>query len=140
MFLVRHAATLNNLAQPPKIQGFGEDTPLSDEGRQQAARTARFLSDQPISVAWSSPLARAMETAQIIAQSHDVALRPIEALHEVNVGRWEGRSWVDIEREEPERYRQFITDPATHGYPGSAFLGSTTCRRPDAVLLDHRPV
>jgi broad specificity phosphatase PhoE len=122
LFLVRHAATLNNLATPPRIQGLADDVHLSDEGREQARRTATFLSDQPITAAFSSPLVRAMETAQIIAQPHGITPTPIDELHEVDVGRWEGRSWVDIEREEPDAYRQFITDPAIHGYAGGENL------------------
>ncbi len=97
-FLVRHAATLNNLASPPRIQGSGEDLALSPEGRAQAAHTARFLADQPMTAAFASPLQRALETATIIAQPHAVTPTPVTALREVDVGRWEGRSWVEIER------------------------------------------
>lgn len=122
MFLVRHAATINNVARPPKIQGVGDDIGLSDEGRVQAEKTARFLGDQTIACALSSPLARAVETATIIGQPHGLAPIPIDDLREVDVGRWEGGSWVDIEREEPEAYRRFVTDPATHGYAGGENL------------------
>ena len=101
MFLVRHAATLNNLARPPKIQGLGAEIALSDEGRLQAERTARFLSDQPITAAFCSPLLRAVETAQMIAAPHGLTPVPVDPLHEVDVGNWEGRSWVDIERRNP---------------------------------------
>ena len=122
MFLVRHAATLNNVARPPKIQGLGEDVGLSDEGREQAKKTAEFLADQQITRALSSPLARAMETATIIAQPHGLTPSPVHPIHEVDVGRWEGGSWVDIESEEPEAYRQFVTDPARYGYAGGENL------------------
>ncbi len=133
MFLVRHAATLNNLARPPKIQGVGDDSSLSDEGRAQAERTAQLLHDQPIVAAFSSPLLRAAETARIIARPHDLTPTPIPSLHEVNVGHWEGRSWVDIEREEPEAYERFVTDPATHGYAGGENLGEVLQRVLPAV-------
>lgn len=117
-FLVRHAATLNNLASPPRIQGSGEDLALSPEGRAQAARTARFLADQPMTAAFASPLQRALETATIIALPHAVTPTPVAALREVDVGRWEGRSWVEIERAEPADYHRFVSDPAHHGYAG----------------------
>ena len=122
MFLVRHAATANNIAKPPKIQGVGDDIGLSEQGRHQAQRTAHFLADQNIDLAFSSPLQRAVETATLIAEPHQLTPSPVPPLHEVNVGRWEGKSWVDIEQEEPEAYHNFVTDPATHGYAGGENL------------------
>ncbi len=133
MFLVRHGATRNNVARPPKLQGLGEDIGLSDEGRSQAQRTARLLADQTITRAFSSPLARAMETASIIAESHGLTPRAIEPLHEVDVGRWDGCSWVNIEREEPEAYHRFMTDPATYGYVGGENLTQVKARVLPAV-------
>ncbi len=133
MFLVRHGATRNNVARPPKLQGLGEDIGLSDEGRSQAERTARMLADQNISRAFSSPLARAIETASIIAQPHALVPTPIEPLHEVDVGRWDGCSWVDIQRDEPEAYDHFVTDPATYGYAGGENLTQVQTRVIPAV-------
>jgi broad specificity phosphatase PhoE len=43
---------------------------------------------------------------------------PLQALAECDLGRWEGLSWEDIRGREPETYRQFMSDPARHGYPG----------------------
>ena len=74
-----------------------------------------------------------METAQIIAKPHGLTPTPIAALHEVDVGRWEGRSWVDIEREDREEYRRFITDPAVHGYAGGENLTQVQQRVMPAV-------
>ena len=43
MYLLRHGATANNLAKPPRLQGQGLDAPLSQVGREQAKQTAAFL-------------------------------------------------------------------------------------------------
>lgn len=122
MFLVRHAATINNVARPPRIQGVADNIGLSDEGRAQAESTARFLAEQKITRAFSSPLTRAVETATIICQPHSLTPTPVEPLREVDVGQWEGYSWLEIERDAPEAYRRFVTDPATHGYAGGENL------------------
>jgi broad specificity phosphatase PhoE len=133
MFLVRHAATANNVARPPRIQGRGHDDGLSEEGREQAHRTAGFLADQPITHAFCSPLLRAVQTASIIATPHGLEPIHVAPLHEVDVGRWEGRSWVDIEREEPEAYQRFVTDPSQHGYAGGENLGQVRDRVMPAI-------
>jgi broad specificity phosphatase PhoE len=118
LFLVRHAATLNNVARPPRLQGIGADEGLSDAGRDQARRTAALLADQPIGAVYSSPLPRALETARIIAVPHALEPRPVAALREIDVGSWEGRSWIDIQHEHPDAYQRFMADPASHGYLG----------------------
>ncbi|MCU0959604.1 MAG: histidine phosphatase family protein [Pirellulaceae bacterium] len=122
IFLVRHAATLHNLARPPRIQGCGEDPPLSDAGRAQASCAARLLARQPITAVYASPLQRALETASIIAQPHALAATTVAALHEVDVGDWEGRSWEEIERDDPAAYARFLDDPAQCGYAGGENL------------------
>ncbi|MFO7901341.1 MAG: histidine phosphatase family protein [Planctomycetota bacterium] len=127
-FLVRHAATMNNLARPPRIQGRGNNIGLSPEGQLQAETTARFLSNHPITKAFSSPLQRAMETASIIARPHGLDPVPVDRLHEVDVGRWEGCSWDQIERDEPEAYRRFMVNPAEHGYAGGENLTQVQTR------------
>lgn len=134
LFLVRHAATPNNTAQPPLIQGRASDPPLSAEGRAQAACTACFLADQPLTFIYASPLLRAMETATLIGQPHGLQPLPCPPLHEVDVGHWEGRSWPEIERAEPDAYRQFQQDPATFGYAGGENLDQVRQRAMPAAL------
>jgi broad specificity phosphatase PhoE len=122
LFLVRHAATLHNLAQPPRIQGCGEDPALSDTGRAQASCAAQLLARQPLAAVYASPLRRACETASIIAQPHGLVPTAIVALREVHVGDWEGRTWVEIERDDPAAYARFHHDPAQFGYAGGENL------------------
>ncbi|HTN75196.1 MAG TPA: histidine phosphatase family protein [Pirellulaceae bacterium] len=128
LFLLRHGATDNNLMRPPKLQGRGVDLGLSLEGRRQATRAAQTLAEQQISAVYSSTLLRAKETAEIIAQPHRLAVTTDERLVEVDVGKWEMRSWVDIAKEEPEAYQRFQTDPGTHGYAGGENLQQVLLR------------
>jgi broad specificity phosphatase PhoE len=123
MFLLRHGATENNLMKPPKLQGRSIDLGLSAEGRRQAECAARALAEQQIAAVYSSTLLRARETAEIVMRPHriETVTKHVE-LCEVDVGRWEMRSWIDIEREEPEAYRLFQDDPGMHGYAGGENL------------------
>lgn len=117
LFLVRHGATDNNLANPPLLQGRA-DVPLSAAGHRQAASTGRLLAGREIRRVYSSPLLRARQTAEAIAKPHQVAVETVDAIQEIDVGQWEGRSWQEIATSEPQRYQQFMANPAEHGYAG----------------------
>ncbi|MBC8350892.1 MAG: histidine phosphatase family protein [Planctomycetes bacterium] len=118
MYLVRHGATVNNLADPPILQGSGVDLELSDAGKQQAQCAAELLAKRPLAAVYSSPLIRARQTAEIIAKPHNLPVGQVVAIKEIDVGQWEGRSWKEISQTEPEPYRNFIADSANHGYLG----------------------
>ncbi len=118
LYLIRHAATQNNLSHPPLLQGQGTDVELSAEGLNQAAATAAQLEQLPISAVYSSPLRRAVQTAELIAKPHAIACTVVDALIEVDVGSWENRAWDEIAETEPIAYRQFIDNPAKYPYAG----------------------
>ncbi|MDA1054464.1 MAG: histidine phosphatase family protein [Planctomycetota bacterium] len=135
MYLVRHGATANNLAIPPLLQGRGVDLELSDVGRQQATCAAALLAKQRLAAIYSSPLIRARQTAEIIAEPHELAVQLVPAIEEADVGRWEGRSWKEISRTEPESYRQFIADSANHGYLGGENMTQVLARIAPALAV-----
>ena len=76
------------------------------------------MANVSLAAIYSSPLLRALQTAERIARPHGLVVKQIAALHEADVGRWESRSWLEIEQTEPEAHRQFMADGATFGYPG----------------------
>jgi len=139
IYLLRHGATDYNLLNPPRLQGRCIDRPLSETGRRQAALAAAFLAGrsawtadwerfptcparQPIAAVYTSPMLRARQTAEAIAQLLGLTPELVEELTECDVGRWEGRSWPEIEIAEPDAYRQFMANPYEHGYGGGENL------------------
>jgi broad specificity phosphatase PhoE len=128
LYLVRHGATVNNLANPPVLQGRGVNLGLSAEGVRQAQKTAQFLRRRPLSSAYSSVLARAVETAEIIVAPHGLEVNQLEAITEVDVGLWEGRSWTEIAQTDAEAYRLFLEDAGAHGYLGGETLSQVEAR------------
>lgn len=141
MYLLRHGATANNLAQPPVLQGRNQNPGLSDEGQRQAEAAAGALADRNISAVYCSPMVRAVETADYLARDRSFTPQRVDALIEVNVGRWEGRDWNEIATSEPDAYRRFMQDPAAHGYSGGESLAEVAQRVLPAMssLLDsHR--
>jgi broad specificity phosphatase PhoE len=105
------------VANPPLLQGSATDPGLSAEGYREAKLAGERLADQPLAAVYSSPLLRARETAEAVAQPHGLPVQLVADLQEIDVGRWEGRSWQEISQTEPDDYAQFMTDATTFGYP-----------------------
>ncbi len=118
LYLVRHGATANNRAKPPRLQGRRTDPGLSEEGRCQAEQTSGFLSSAELKTVFSSPLLRARETAEAIATPHGLEVVTVDDLIEVDVGVWEGQSWVEIEKNDREAYEAFMENAAENPYLG----------------------
>jgi broad specificity phosphatase PhoE len=105
--LVRHGQVHN----PQRIvYGRLPGWRLSAKGRQQAESVARDLSGRPITALYSSPLERAVETAEVIGRALGLPVRVREDLTESALAaRWEGLSWLRVfaqHRREWEVYRQ----------------------------------
>jgi broad specificity phosphatase PhoE len=133
LYLVRHGATENNRADPPRLQGRRTDPPLSDEGREQARRTGEFLAGCALDAVYSSPLLRARQTARAIAAPHGLAAQIVDDLIEVDVGMWEGRSWEEIQKSDAEAYRAFMTDATVNPYLGGENLQTVLARAGPAL-------
>jgi len=116
LFLVRHGATDENLAMPYRLQGQRVDPPLNELGRRQAERAAAVLQGRPLAVAYSSPLQRARQTAEILASPHGLPVRVVDELIECDVGKWEGMSWEQVRQRYPEAFGRFMADPARFPY------------------------
>src|ERR1700732_4521643 len=98
MYLLRHGATEANLARPARLQGRRHDPALARLGIRQAEATRDFLAIRPIDYCYCSPLLRAVQTAAIVAAPHGLSPKPLEALTECDVGRWEGLDWQAVRR------------------------------------------
>jgi broad specificity phosphatase PhoE len=126
LYLVRHGATDANLRRPYVLQGHAIDLPLSETGRRQAACVARVLAQVPLAAVYSSPMRRAVETAQVVAEaqqdvdthSKSYTVFLLDKMVECDVGRWEGLSWEQIEKEYPDAFADFQRDPGRFPYLG----------------------
>ena len=118
LYLIRHGATASNERIPPILQGSGIDSPLSDSGQQQAEATGQLLADRRLDAVFSSPMSRAVSTAEAIAAPHDLAVLTVPELHEIDVGQWEGMDWGTISEQTPDEYRRFMEDSGANGYLG----------------------
>lgn len=108
LILVRHGETVQNVAGI--TQGWN-DSDLSERGRRQVQRLAQRLATFGMTALYSSPLGRAMSTAQAIADATGLTVVQNEDLREMNYGGWEGRSFLDVRREDEAAYLRWIDDP-----------------------------
>jgi len=90
---VRHGITDWNRQR--RFQGR-TDIALNDEGIAQAHAAARRLQDVPIDIIFSSPLIRAVRTAEIIATSSGKPIDIETGLIECDFGSFEGRSIAEV--------------------------------------------
>jgi probable phosphoglycerate mutase len=100
--LVRHGA---HVLPPGVLAGRLPGVALSDEGREQALRTAERLARfGGIGAVQCSPLERTHETAGIIADRLGLTPDSADALLEIDFGNWTGRSFEELDREEDWRH------------------------------------
>ncbi len=95
LFLVRHGETDWNAAG--RWQGHA-DIPLNERGRAQAQMLAEELvAQEGVELVYASDLARARETAEILARRLGVEVVLDRDLREIDVGSREGRTWAEID-------------------------------------------
>ena len=88
VILVRHGETDWN--QERRVQGSGSDRQLTEMGKQQAESIGLRLKQENIQAIYSSPLRRALDTAQAIARYHQVEVQIEPSLNEIYAGELEG--------------------------------------------------
>ena len=88
VILIRHGETDWN--QSRRIQGGNSDTQLNQRGQRQVENLALRLRPEKIEAIYSSPLQRALDTAQAIALYHQLSVDIEPDLKEIDVGELEG--------------------------------------------------
>ena len=99
ILLARHGETDWNRER--RVQGH-TDRPLNEVGRAQARALADRLAAEPIEAVYSSDLARARETAHIVAEPRGLTVVAVPELREKNFGTWEGLTDEEIVARFPE--------------------------------------
>ncbi|MCL5745502.1 MAG: histidine phosphatase family protein [Acidobacteria bacterium] len=112
-FLIRHA---ENDYVGRRLAGWSPDVHLNEEGRAQAGRLADRLANTGISVLYSSPLERALETAAPLAERLGLEVQIRDALGEIRFGEWTGHYIEDL-RQDPlwQHYNAFRSSTRAPG-------------------------
>ena len=132
IFLVRHGATV--LTAEDRFAG-ATDVELSDEGREQVRRLATRLAGENIKAIYASPLGRTVETAQILAEPHNLEVQTRDGLREISHGRWEQMTRKEVDQAFPEEAAAWEKDPYTFA-PMGGESGLAVTARALPVLMD----
>jgi broad specificity phosphatase PhoE len=108
LLFIRHGQTTWNAEQ--KLPGQLPGIDLNEKGRKQVADLAEALSAIPISAIISSPLERALDTAEILAQGRNLTIQLEPALMDTDLGRWAGQNYEELYKIDPD-WKAYIKDP-----------------------------
>ncbi len=115
LYLVRHGETSLNR----QFKYIGRtDVGLTKKGVRQAEALSQRLRASTIKAVYSSDLLRARNTAEAIASVHDLAIKPVGGLREIDFGAWEGLSYYEIEAKDHENFHAWLDDPEHSAIPG----------------------
>ncbi len=111
IILVRHGKSTYN--QERRIQGRLDKSILTEAGRSGALQVGDTLSSIAFDAAYTSPLQRAKETAEIILSrlTNPPQLQPTDQLMEIDLPLWEGMLRQDAIDKFPEAYQQWQKQP-----------------------------
>jgi ribonuclease H / adenosylcobalamin/alpha-ribazole phosphatase len=135
--LLRHGQTA--LSVERRFAGRG-DVALTDVGaRQAAAAAARLAARGGIDLVASSPLARALSTAEIVAEATGAALLVDDDLVETDFGEWEGLTFAEVMARWPEEMGAWMAsvDAAPPGGESLAGAARRALAALDRLLSEH---
>ena len=134
LYLIRHGQTDWNVRAA--LQGQ-VDIPLNETGKKQAAAAREMLAGLSFDAVYSSPLTRAMQTAELATGLPADKIQPDERIKEISFGVWEGRSTSEL----GDAVKPFFIDPPHYQPPENAesleHLMQRTGDFADFVLREH---
>ncbi len=117
ILLVRNADT--EFSRDRRVTGR-RDIGLSDTGRSQAAALGERLAQLEITELLSSPLPRAVETAELLSARRGIGVVRDPRLVDFHAGQWEGRAHAEVAGS-PD-YQRFLANPVDERIPGGEGL------------------
>lgn len=107
IILIRHGESETNVQ---KVFTGQLDAALTPTGHRQAQLMAQYLDNYHIDKIYASPLKRAVDTAQALAQRQHCPIEQQEALKEIYAGVWQGLTFEEIAERYPGTYQTWRTD------------------------------
>ncbi len=109
-YLVRHGEAENNVRHILNSAPVQKEYSLTEHGKEQVAKVAKYLATVQADVLYSSPILRAKETAEIIAQATGLPISLDDRLWEVGMGRFNERNQRELLKKYPEPQMRLSPD------------------------------
>ncbi len=134
LYLVRHGTTDEN-GEGSEVKRYkgSIDVPMSEKGIEQIKKASVFITERVnghLSTVYTSPLSRALKSADIIARPYNLAPAVITDLRERSFGVWEGMSFTEIKEQYPEEFEAWANNPLKY----SPVAGESTIEVRDRVI------
>jgi len=129
LLLIRHGE--NEYTRTGKLAGWTPEVHLNEAGQKQARALAERLQPARLAAIYSSPLERARETAEPLAEAKHLPIQILEGLGEVRYGQWQGQSLKRLAR--TKLWRVVQQHPSAMRFPGGETLRAVQARALEAV-------
>jgi len=138
VLLVRHGE--NDYVKTHRLAGRQPGVHLNKTGRKQAQAVAKRLKGATIKAVYTSPMERAMETAQPIADALGLEAIVRPGLLETDIGKWTGKSLKKLSKK--KRWRVVQSAPSLLRFPGGESFAETQhriVRELESLANQHEP-
>jgi broad specificity phosphatase PhoE len=138
LVLARHGETTWNVE---KVFRGRADVALNEAGIRQAELLGSYLSNWKLEAIYSSPLRRALDTANIVASYQKVAVRIAEDLVDFDYGEWQSLPEPEAKRLYPALITEWHNSPNKIRMPGGEGLEDVRTRAielVDGILSRHQ--
>ena len=132
LLMARHGETTFNAER--RFQGHSPEAVLTELGRAQARELAEQAAAEPLAALYASPLARARETAEIVAGRVGLEPRFDDRFAETETGDWTGRLYADVQRDDPATFAAWEHAGEDFRYPGGESLREQMERVVDGLV------
>jgi ribonuclease H / adenosylcobalamin/alpha-ribazole phosphatase len=116
--LLRHGQTPMSVQK--RYAGLS-DVPLTEVGVQQAAAAGKRLASAGLTAIVTSPLARAVRTAEEVAAATGAPVEADEGFRETDFGAWDGLTFAEVRERWPAELTAWMADPAVAPPGGESF-------------------
>lgn len=130
LLLARHGQTVWHAEN--RYAGVS-DVALTDTGRAQADALGRWAAAHPVDAVWTSPVSRAVITAQPACDALGLTPYREPGLRECDFGVVEGRTLTEFAAQDPDAAEAFRADPVAHPFPGAEDPRAAAGRGADAL-------
>jgi phosphoserine phosphatase len=130
LILARHGETEWNVE---KVFRGRADVNLNEVGIKQAGLLGKHLCNWELEAIYSSPVKRALDTANIVARCMEVAVCIAEGLTDFDFGEWQSLSEQEVKRLYPAILNEWQSSPHKVRMPGGENLDDVTKRTAEVV-------